>query len=75
MNTGDHEMDQIRQLLQTAVPPWRDQEPPSDLWPRMLRRMEDAPPQFGWFEIVLAGAIVLTMAVFPQLLPVLFYQL
>jgi hypothetical protein len=41
----------------------------------MLRRLEDAPVRFGWFEGLLAAAIVVVFAAFPELIPVLFYHL
>lgn len=61
--------------LKAAVPRWRDAELKTDLWPRMLLRLEKAPPAFGWFEWALAGAIAVTFALFPELLPAMLYQL
>jgi hypothetical protein len=55
MNAEDHEIDLIRKQLRTALPPCRDLELKTDLWPRMLRRLEEAPPRFGWFEVLLPG--------------------
>ena len=75
MSSGDPEIDRIREQLQAAFPPWRDLELRTDLWPRMRHRLEEAPPPFGWFEALLAAAIVVVLAVFPDLIPVLFYHL
>jgi hypothetical protein len=75
MNADDHELDFIRKQLKTAMPPWADVELESDLWPRMLRRLEETPVRFGWFEALLAALIALAFAVFPQLIPVVFYHL
>ena len=74
MNAED-ELDHIRKQLQMALPPCREPQLKTDLWPRMLRRLEHAPARFGWFEALLAGAIVLAFAAFPELIPVLFYHL
>lgn len=65
----------IRQQLKSALPPISDAELETDLWPRMLRRMEEAPVTFGWFESVLVGLIGLTFAIFPELLPAILYHL
>ena len=75
MNDDGHELDFIRKQLRTALPPWPDVELETDLWPRMLRRLEETPVRFGWFETLLAGLIALVFAVFPQLIPVVFYHL
>jgi hypothetical protein len=64
--------DLIRQL-KAAVPPWRDDEE-RDLWPRMERRIQEA-PRFGWFELALAASILLTLAVRPELIPMLLWNL
>jgi hypothetical protein len=75
MNADDHDLDFIRRQLRTAMLPWSGLELKNDLWPRMLRRMEEAPVRFGWFEALLAAAVVLAFAVFPELIPVVFYHL
>jgi hypothetical protein len=75
MNQSDPEMEFIRKQLQAALPPLHEADLRADLWPEMLRRLEDAPPRFGWFDAVLAGLIVLALAVFPQLIPVVLYHL
>ena len=75
MNADDRELDFIRKQLRAALPPWPDVELETDLWPRMLRRLEEAPVRFGWFETALAVLIVLVFAAFPELIPVVFYHL
>lgn len=75
MTTDDHEHDFIRQQLRTALPPWGDPELKTDLWPRMLRRLEAAPERFGWFEALLAASIVLVFVAFPELIAVMFFHL
>jgi hypothetical protein len=71
----DHELDFVRTQLRTALPPCPDVELTTDLWPRMLRRLEETPVRFGWFEALLAALIALAFAAFPQLIPVVFYHL
>lgn len=71
----DYNLDFVRKQLKTAMPPWRDLELKTDLWPRMLRRMDEQPARFGWFEAILATSIALVFAVFPELIPAVFYNL
>jgi len=75
MNDDDRELDLIRKQLRSALPPLSDSELKVDLWPRMLRRLEDSPAPFGWFESILVGLVALTLAVFPELLPAMLYHL
>jgi len=75
MNSGGHEFDFVRAQLRAALPPRRDLALEADLWPRMLRRLEEAPARFGWFEAVLLGLIAVMLAVFPELIPAILYHL
>ena len=75
MSDDDRELDFIRKQLRTALPPWHDLELKTDLWPRMLRRLEETPVRLGWFETLLVTSIVLVFAAFPELIPVVFYHL
>jgi len=75
MNDDDREIDPVARQLRAALPPWGDAELRSDLWPRMLRRLEDAPAAFGWWESALAALIVAALAFFPRLLPALLCHL
>jgi hypothetical protein len=75
MNAGDRDLDFVRAQLRAALPPCHALALETDLWPRMLRRLEEAPARFGWFEAALAGLIALTLAVFPGLIPALLYHL
>jgi hypothetical protein len=61
--------------LQAAVPPWPDAGLDTDLWPRMFRRLDHAPPRFGWFESALVAAIAILFAVFPEIVPLLLWHL
>jgi len=68
------EQPRIEQLLRQLLPPVGDAEPPHDLWPSVLRRLDrkQSPPLFDW--ALLAGLIGLA-AVFPSAIPVLLYYL
>ncbi|HEV3197079.1 MAG TPA: hypothetical protein VGZ73_04205 [Bryobacteraceae bacterium] len=75
MNHDDRELEFIRKQLSSALPPSSDSELQVDLWPRMLRRLEEPPVTFGWFEAVLAGLIVIAFAIRPDLLAAMLYHL
>jgi hypothetical protein len=74
MNTNEE--DRIRKLLQQALPPIEaDLEPRRDLWPAVLKRLDEkqaAPPWFDW--ALLAGLVGLA-AFFPTAIPVFLYYL
>ena len=77
MNT--HDQDRIQKLLREALPPMQAAELGRDLWPPMLRRLEQNPravlksvPLFDW---ALAGALVAFAAFAPTTIPVLLYYL
>jgi hypothetical protein len=71
----DRELDFIRSQLRTALPPLDELELKADLWPRMLRRLEQSPARFGWFETVLAGAAAITFVIYPQAILAMLYNL
>jgi anti-sigma factor RsiW len=75
------DQDRMRKLLQQALPPIEGEpEPARDLWPAVLRRLDEkpaAPPQLGWvlFDWALAAGLALLVTVFPASIPVLLYYL
>ena len=73
MNTHDEE--RLKKLLREALPPvGADAEPRRDLWPAMLRKLDETqtPPWFDW--ALLGGAAVMAVA-FPAWIPVILYYL
>ena len=75
MSVHEQELDSLRRELKDALPRWREMELETDLWPRMLRRMEVPPARFGWLESVLLALAAALIVVFPELLPVMLYHL
>lgn len=70
--TDDH---QLRQLLQSALPPTSDAVQPSrNLWPAVGRRVE-SPHPWAWLEVSLAAAVVVALAMFPDWFFLLLYHL
>lgn len=75
MTDESDELDPLARELATAFPPCEDTELKVDLWPRMLGRLESPPLRFGYAEAVIAGLLVLYLTIFPELIPVVLYNL
>ncbi|MGA2349083.1 MAG: hypothetical protein ABSF70_01510 [Terracidiphilus sp.] len=84
MNERDEE--RMKKLLQQALPPVKvDAEPDGDLWPAMLRRLDEkpaAPPRIRWawmnelwFDGALLAGLIGLAAFFPASIPLLLYYL
>ncbi len=73
MNTHDEE--NIKHLLQQALPPTANDEPARDLWPAFLRRMEARPAALPWFDLALAAGLAAFAVFVPAAIPVLLYYL
>ena len=76
------EQDSVRmtRLLRESLPPiGGDNEPARDLWPAMLRRMDEQPlrgaASVPWFDWALAGGLVAFAAIAPRTIPVILYYL
>jgi len=76
----EHDDTKLREALRLAFPAV-DQELRRDLWPLMLRRMEEAKakaqprPGVPWYDWVLAGAVTAAFVFFPKLALLLAYHL
>lgn len=91
MNAHDqNQNDRIKQLLKQAVPPVAaDAEPERDLWPAVLRRLDQghaAEPRarsmqwpvqrpIPWFDWALVAGLVVFAVSFPATIPVFLYYL
>ena len=70
----EHEFGKMREALKLAFPAV-DQELQRDLWPLMLRRMDQAHHGIPWYDWVLAGAVTVAFVFFPKLALLLAYHL
>jgi hypothetical protein len=66
--------DKIRQLLKQNIRPV-NQELERDLWPQMLRRLEEQAAAVPWFDWALAAVVVLSIIWVPSTIPMLLYHL
>jgi hypothetical protein len=73
MNHFDDE--QFSKLIREAVEPVGEHELSTDLWPRMLRKLDETRPRFSWFDWVLAALAVLVCLLVPGAIPGLLYNL
>ena len=71
-----HENEQeLRALLKSEFPALQNAELQRDLWPQMLRRLDDQPLRVPWFDWALAAAVAAALLLFPNAIPALLYQL
>ena len=66
----NNEHEKLGKLLRDALPPIADAELHRDLWPRMLRRMEERATSVPWLDWLLAGAPLLWFIFFPEHIPI-----
>jgi len=69
---------EIKELLKQAIAPTRHPELRRDLWPQMLRKLEEQPPVMGavpWFDWALAAILSVVLVFFPGAIPALLYHL
>lgn len=69
---------EMKELLKQAIAPARETELRRDLWPRMLRKLEEQPaPVVGvpWFDWALAAILSGVLVFFPGSIPALLYHL
>ena len=78
-NKHHRDAEQLRKLLQDAIPPAGNVEPRHDLWPQLLRRIEQPSPRIfprvPWFDWALLGITAAALLLFPALIPALLYHL
>jgi hypothetical protein len=69
---------EMKDLLKQAVAPVQDDELRRDLWPQMLRKLDDHPlpiHSVTWFDWALASLAAAALLFFPGIIPALFYHL
>jgi len=67
--------ERFREMLKRAMAPIEDTELKSDLWPRMLRRLDERPAHTLWLDLALLALLAIWCAVFPGAIPGLLYNL
>jgi len=70
---GQNEQE-VREILRSTVPRART-ELRRDLWPEMLRRLDERPRRVAWIDWALVATIAGLLLLFPKAIPVLMYHL
>ena len=66
---------EVKELLKQAIVPVKDAELRRDLWPQMLRKLDEQPSRVPWFDWALVGLLAIWFLFFPQAVPILLYHL
>jgi hypothetical protein len=65
----------LNALLKKAFAPAQHTELQRDLWPQMLRRLDEQPLRVPWFDWALAAILAASLLLFPGAIPALLYHL
>jgi hypothetical protein len=65
----------IQALLKQAIAPFRDTQLRRDLWPEMLKKLDEQPVRVPWFDWALAALLSAALLLFPGAIPALLYHL
>ena len=66
---------EIKELLRQAIAPVKSTELQRDLWPQMLRKLDERPLRGPWFDWALAAVLSAILVFFPGAIPALLYHL
>lgn len=69
---------EMKELLKQAVAPVQNIELRRDLWPQMLRKLDEQPlpiHNVPWFDWALASLAAAALLFFPGIIPALLYHL
>ena len=75
---NEENSEEVKTLLKTAIAPVKDTELRRDLWPQMLRKLDEGPApavHVPWFDWALAAILGASLFFFPGTIPALLYHL
>ena len=67
--------EEIKELLRQVSAPVKNAELQHDLWPQMLRKLDERPLRVPWFDWALAAILGAILVFFPGAIPGLLYHL
>ena len=68
--------EKLRELLRNAVAPVADTGLQQDLWPRMLRKLDEQQTiRASWLDWALIALLPVLFFLFPEVIPALLYHL
>ncbi len=65
----------LAELLRKAMAPVGEARLEQDLWPKMLRKLDVRAFRLAWFEWALIALVAVWLILWPEAIPVFFYQL
>jgi hypothetical protein len=72
---NESEIAELKRLLKEAVKPAGDTELRRDLWPEMLRRLDEGSVRVPWWDWALLAGVLALCCFFPGTIPALLYHL
>jgi len=72
---SEREIVKLKKLLKNTLDPAGDAELRRDLWPEMLRRLDERPVRVPWWDWALLVGVVALFCLFPGTIPALLYHL
>lgn len=73
MNESNDE--KLVELLRKAMGPLGESKLERDLWPKLLRKLDERQFRLVWFEWALIALLALWLILWPEVIPMLFYHL
>ncbi len=64
----------IQELLRRVIPPVKPDDLRRDLWPQMLRRLEQPALAVPWYDWALLALLTIFCLGFPEMIPILLYH-
>lgn len=71
---NEHRDEKIRELLKQSIGS-TNAELERDLWPQMLRRLEERSAAVPWFDWALLALVAVWLVLVPDTIPLLLYHL
>ena len=69
------DLERMAEALKSAMAPVTSVELQQDLWPQMLRQLDQRAAQARWFDWALGGIAAILLLLSPEVVPVLLYHL
>lgn len=73
--THEENNNDVKTLLKKAIAPVQHSELQRDLWPLMLRRLDEQPLRVPWLDWALAAVLAASLLLYPEAIPALLYHL
>jgi hypothetical protein len=72
---SDGEVEKLKKLLRSALGPQDDAQLRRDLWPTVMRRLENRHSHVSRWDWALLAGVIAVICLFPEVIPALLYHL